>query len=106
MMDGRIGAIRQALDANGFEGVQIMSYAAKYASAFYGPFREAVGSGGFLRGDLRMCGRENARNLGDWRRRVIAREQPACRRGGRTLRRHRHTAATVTVTGTGMTDLC
>jgi len=53
MMDGRIGEIRMALDANDFEHVQIMSYAAKYASAFYGPFREAVGSGGFLRGDKR-----------------------------------------------------
>ncbi len=53
MMDGRIGEIRKALDADGFEHVQIMSYAAKYASAFYGPFREAVGSGGFLRGDKR-----------------------------------------------------
>ncbi|MEI9986924.1 MAG: porphobilinogen synthase [Aliidongia sp.] len=44
MMDGRIGAIRTALDAAGFERVRIMSYAAKYASAFYGPFRDAVGS--------------------------------------------------------------
>ena len=44
MMDGRVGAIRGALDQAGFEGVQIMSYAAKYASAFYGPFRDAVGS--------------------------------------------------------------
>lgn len=44
MMDGRIGAIRQALDGAGFHRVQIMSYAAKYASAFYGPFRDAVGS--------------------------------------------------------------
>ena len=44
MMDGRIGAIRDALDAKGFERVRIMSYAAKYASAFYGPFRDAVGS--------------------------------------------------------------
>jgi len=44
MMDGRIGAIRTALDEAGFAGVQIMSYAAKYASAFYGPFRDAVGS--------------------------------------------------------------
>jgi len=51
MMDGRIGAIRSALDAEGFTHVQIMSYAAKYASAFYGPFREAVGSGGRLKGD-------------------------------------------------------
>ncbi|MEM7570476.1 MAG: porphobilinogen synthase [Pseudomonadota bacterium] len=53
MMDGRIGAIRQALDGEGFQNVQIMSYAAKYASAFYGPFREAVGSGGLLKGDKR-----------------------------------------------------
>ncbi|WP_298725241.1 porphobilinogen synthase [uncultured Ferrovibrio sp.] len=44
MMDGRIGAIRQALDKEGFQRVQIMAYAAKYASAFYGPFRDAVGS--------------------------------------------------------------
>jgi len=44
MMDGRIGAIRKALDASGFADVQIMSYAAKYASAFYGPFRDAIGS--------------------------------------------------------------
>ena len=44
MMDGRIGAIRQALDGVGQDGVQIMSYAAKYASSFYGPFRDAVGS--------------------------------------------------------------
>ena len=48
MMDGRIGAIRRALDEAGFEGVQIMSYAAKYASAFYGPFRDAVGSSSSL----------------------------------------------------------
>ncbi|QGQ25343.1 porphobilinogen synthase [Gimesia benthica] len=45
MMDGRIGAIREALDEAGFQYVQIMAYAAKYASAFYGPFRDAVGSG-------------------------------------------------------------
>ena len=51
MMDGRIGAIREALEADGFESVQIMAYAAKYASAFYGPFRDAVGSGGYLKGD-------------------------------------------------------
>ena len=44
MMDGRIGAIRRALDAEGFEHVRIMSYAAKYASGFYGPFRDAIGS--------------------------------------------------------------
>jgi porphobilinogen synthase len=51
MMDGRVGAIRAALDENGFADVQIMSYAAKYASVFYGPFREAVGSGARLKGD-------------------------------------------------------
>ena len=44
MMDGRVGAIRDTLDDNGFKNVQIMSYAAKYASSFYGPFRDAVGS--------------------------------------------------------------
>jgi porphobilinogen synthase len=44
MMDGMIGAIRQALDASGFQHLPIMSYAAKYASAFYGPFREAAES--------------------------------------------------------------
>lgn len=48
MMDGRIGAIRSALDQQGFIDVQLMSYAAKYASAFYGPFRDAVGSSGNL----------------------------------------------------------
>jgi porphobilinogen synthase len=53
MMDGRIGAIRRALDAAGFGRVQIMSYAAKYASAFYGPFRDAVGTSSTLRGDKR-----------------------------------------------------
>jgi porphobilinogen synthase len=51
MMDGRIGAIRSALDGGGYANVQIMAYAAKYASAFYGPFRDAVGSGGYLKGD-------------------------------------------------------
>ena len=51
MMDGRVGAIRNALDSNGFENRMIMAYAAKYASAFYGPFREAVGSGTRLKGD-------------------------------------------------------
>ena len=44
MMDGRVGAIRDALDAQGLERVKIMSYAAKYASGFYGPFRDALGS--------------------------------------------------------------
>jgi porphobilinogen synthase len=53
MMDGRVGAIRKALDAANFTDVSIMSYAAKYASAFYGPFREAVGSAKTLTGDKR-----------------------------------------------------
>jgi porphobilinogen synthase len=53
MMDGRVGAIRQALDAAGRSDVQIMAYAAKYASAFYGPFRDAVGSSVTLTGDKR-----------------------------------------------------
>ena len=53
MMDGRIEAIRAGLDQAGFEDVQIMAYAAKYASAFYGPFREAVGSNTTLQGDTR-----------------------------------------------------
>lgn len=53
MMDGRVGAIREALDDAGFEHVSIMAYAAKYASAFYGPFREAVGSSATLTGDKR-----------------------------------------------------
>ncbi len=51
MMDGRIGAIRQALDAAGHHDVAIMSYATKFASCFYGPYREAVGTGGLLKGD-------------------------------------------------------
>ena len=51
MMDGRIGAIRKALDAKGYMHAQIMSYAAKYASAFYNPFRDAIGSSGALKGD-------------------------------------------------------
>ena len=51
MMDGRIGMIRRALEMDGHVNVQIMSYAAKYASAFYGPFRDAVGSRGLLKGD-------------------------------------------------------
>ena len=53
MMDGRVGAIRDALDAEGFLDVQIMAYAAKYASAFYGPFRDALGSAAALKGDKR-----------------------------------------------------
>ena len=51
MMDGRVGMIRDGLEADGHHDVQIMAYAAKYASALYGPFRDAVGSGGLLKGD-------------------------------------------------------
>ena len=51
MMDGRVGVIRAALEASGFKDTLIMSYAAKYASAFYGPFRDAVGASGALKGD-------------------------------------------------------
>ena len=51
MMDGRIGEIRKALDKNGYKMTQILSYAVKYASSFYGPFRDAVGSKGLLKGD-------------------------------------------------------
>ncbi|WP_309602127.1 porphobilinogen synthase [Sphingomonas sp.] len=53
MMDGRVGAIRAALESDGHHNVAIMAYAAKYASAFYGPFRDAVGSRGLLKGDKR-----------------------------------------------------
>ena len=51
MMDGRIGEIRKALDKNGLKEVQILSYAVKYASSFYGPFRNAIGSNNILKGD-------------------------------------------------------
>ena len=51
MMDGRIGALRETLDEEGFENVMILSYAAKYASAFYGPYRDAVGTASVLKGD-------------------------------------------------------
>ena len=50
MMDGRICAIREALESNNFHNTQILAYSAKYASAFYGPFRDAVGSAGNLKG--------------------------------------------------------
>lgn len=53
MMDGRIGAIREALDAHGHQDVGIMSYATKFASSFYGPYREAIGTQGLLKGDKR-----------------------------------------------------
>jgi porphobilinogen synthase len=53
MMDGRVGAIRESLDKNGFTNVQILSYAAKYASVYYGPFRDALSTRGLLKGDKR-----------------------------------------------------
>ncbi len=53
MMDGRVAAIRSGLDSEGFQNVQIMAYAAKYASAFYGPFRDAIGTKAVLTGDKR-----------------------------------------------------
>lgn len=63
MMDGRIGAIRTELDKAGYQNVQIMAYAAKYASGFYGPFRDAVGSGGVLKGDKRTYQMDPANRL-------------------------------------------
>jgi porphobilinogen synthase len=60
MMDGRIGLIRTALEQHGHANVQIMSYAAKYASAFYGPFRDAVGSQGLLKGDKKTYQMDSA----------------------------------------------
>ncbi|MBN8807288.1 MAG: porphobilinogen synthase [Sphingomonas sp.] len=60
MMDGRIGLIRDALEAEGHVNVQIMSYAAKYASGFYGPFRHAVGSSGLLKGDKKTYQMDSA----------------------------------------------
>lgn len=63
MMDGRIGAIRSELDKAGFDDVQIMAYAAKYASGFYGPFRDAVGSGGVLKGDKKTYQMDPANRL-------------------------------------------
>ncbi len=63
MMDGRVGAIRQALESEGHFDVSIMAYAAKYASAFYGPFREAVGSLALLKGDKRAYQMDPANGL-------------------------------------------
>ena len=60
MMDGRVGAMRNALETNGYANVMIMSYAAKYASAFYGPFRDAVGASGALRGDKKSYQMDSA----------------------------------------------
>lgn len=63
MMDGRVGAIRSELDRAGFHHVQIMAYAAKYASGFYGPFRDAVGSSGVLSGDKKTYQMDPANRL-------------------------------------------
>ena len=60
MMDGRIGMIRAALESEGAQNIQIMSYAAKYASGFYGPFRDAVGSRGLLKGDKKTYQMDHA----------------------------------------------
>ena len=60
MMDGRIGMIRMALEADAHQNVQIMSYAAKYASAYYGPFRDAVGTRGLLKGDKKTYQMDSA----------------------------------------------
>ena len=72
MMDGRIGAIRSALEATGHKDVAIMSYAAKFASAFYGPFRDAVGASGALKGD-KTSYQMNPAN-GDEALRLVARD--------------------------------
>ena len=72
MMDGRIGAIRAALEAEGFKDVTILSYAAKFASAFYGPFRDAVGATGALVGDKKTYQIDPAN--GDEAMRMIARD--------------------------------
>ncbi|MDP5216283.1 porphobilinogen synthase [Ruegeria sp. 2205SS24-7] len=72
MMDGRIGAMRQALEANGHRNVMILSYAAKYASAFYGPFRDAVGASGALTGDKKTYQMDPANS--DEAIRLIARD--------------------------------
>ena len=63
MMDGRIGAIRAELDKAGFAHVQVMAYSAKYASSFYGPFRDAVGSTGVLKGDKKTYQMDPANRL-------------------------------------------
>ena len=63
MMDGRVAAIRDPLDEEGFQNVSIMAYAAKYASAFYGPFRDAVGSSGVLKGDKKSYQMDPANSL-------------------------------------------
>ena len=71
MMDGRVAAVRSALDESGFQHVQILSYAAKYASAFYGPFRDAVGSSSNLGGGDKRTYQMNPAN-GDESLREVA----------------------------------
>ena len=72
MMDGRIGAIRAALESEGHQNVAILSYAAKYASAFYGPFRDAVGASGALKGDKKTYQMDPANS--DEALRLVARD--------------------------------
>ncbi len=72
MMDGRIGALRQALEGEGHQNVTLLSYAAKYASAFYGPFRDAVGASGALKGDKKTYQMDPANS--DEALRLIARD--------------------------------
>jgi porphobilinogen synthase len=72
MMDGRIAAIRSALEAEGHQNVLLLSYAAKYASAFYGPFRDAVGATGALTGDKKTYQQDSANS--DEAMRLIARD--------------------------------
>ncbi len=72
MMDGRIGAIRAALEGAGYQDIILLSYAAKYASAFYGPFRDAVGASGALKGDKRTYQMDPANS--DEAMRMIARD--------------------------------
>jgi porphobilinogen synthase len=72
MMDGRVGAIRAALEGAGHHNVAIMAYSAKYASAFYGPFREAVGAGDALKGDKKTYQMDAANT--DEALRLIARD--------------------------------
>ena len=76
MMDGRIGAIRETLDGAGFQDAKILAYSAKYASAFYGPFRDAVGSGSLLTGDKKTY--QMTRRIPT---RPCARSPSTCRKG-------------------------
>ena len=92
MMDGRVGAIRAALDAAGRTDVQIMAYAAKYASAFYGPFRDAVGSAKTLTGDKRtyqMDPGNSRRGAARGRTRHRRRRRHGHGEAGHALSRHR-----------------